>query len=122
MAKTTAADEYNAEAWLRLTDWELVERSASLGLPVDLHPDPYEPTGVIPAKSQLEALREAADVHAVGLTSAAFVKAWVAEHRLHDDHAYTDPANATHPPIPYYRHDDQLRGDGTVHEKEEETA
>ncbi len=120
MANTTAADEHNATAWLQLSDWELIERAGSLDLPADLHPDPYEPTGVIPTKDQLAAARAAADQQARDIAGDTFVDAWVAEYRPHIEHAYLDPGEATHPPIPYYRREDQLRGDGTLQETEPE--
>jgi hypothetical protein len=77
--------EHNAVAWLSLTDRELIERSASLGFPAELHPEAGEPTGRLATRAQLLQMREVADKIAVEHTSAAFVKKWIAENRQEDD-------------------------------------
>jgi hypothetical protein len=85
-----AEDEHNAVAWLRLTDRELIERSASLGLPAELHPEMYEPTGQLATRDQLAELREAADEIAAQHSSGKFVQNWIDENRVEDD--YVRPA------------------------------
>jgi hypothetical protein len=77
--------EHNAEAWLLLENRELIERSASLGLSPDLHPEAQEVTGALATRAELVQLREAADAVAVEHTSAKFVKDWIAENRTEAD-------------------------------------
>lgn len=72
-------EQENAVAWLRLTDDELVERSACLGLPGDLHPDPNIGTKATP--DQIVEARAAADEHARFWTDDSFVTAWTAANR-----------------------------------------
>jgi hypothetical protein len=80
------AAEHNAVAWLKLTDRELIERSASLGLDAELHPEAFEPTGRLATYAELDELRANADAVAAEHTSKAFVKKWIAKNRQEDDH------------------------------------
>ena len=80
-----AAAEWNAQAWLLLEDHELVERSASLGLPAELHPHPGEPTGVLARVSQVAELRAAADKIAEELAGKEFVTDWINRHRYAEE-------------------------------------
>lgn len=81
------AAEHNAIAWLSLTDRELIERSASLGLPAELHPEFSDPSwegyhgGRLARQSELDQLRLNADEVAAELTDPEFVAAWVRENR-----------------------------------------
>lgn len=72
--------EHNAVAWLALTDHELIERSASVGLAGDLHPDPAE-TAEFVTYDLLALARAGADAHARLHAGDEFVDAWIAEHR-----------------------------------------
>lgn len=80
-----ARAEWNAAAWLALTDRELIERSASLGLPGELHPEEGEPSGTLATYAQLAELRQAADKVAADLADKTFVKRWVKENRPEKD-------------------------------------
>lgn len=74
--------EHNAVAWLALTDSELIERSASLGLPGDLHPDGDAVEGGRSATpAQLAQARRQADAFARDHAGKQFVDAWVKQNR-----------------------------------------
>jgi hypothetical protein len=74
-------NEHNAVAWLVLTDRELVQQSASLDLPGDLHPDPTEESGRLATYSQLAQARFKADSTARELAGDKFVDDWLAKNR-----------------------------------------
>lgn len=76
--------EINAIAWLSLTDYELIERSASLGLPPELHPEPGFPDATFPTKEQLVEARRVADENAVEHAGQEFVNNWIAENRVEE--------------------------------------
>lgn len=85
--------EHNAVAWLRLDDRELIERSASLGLPAELHPEASEPTGVLARVSQLRELRANADAVAIEHAGPVFVKKWIADNRpAEEEDPHVSPA------------------------------
>jgi len=72
-------NEHNAVAWLTLKDRELIEQSASLDLPGDLHPDPAQ--GRLATYSQLAQARFKADSTARELAGDKFVDDWIKENR-----------------------------------------
>jgi hypothetical protein len=82
-------NEHNAAAWLVLTDRELIERSASLGLPANLHPPIYTPEGaigcvgggVLPTDDQVAKARKNADDVARMLAGDEFVDGWIKQNR-----------------------------------------
>jgi hypothetical protein len=73
--------EHNAAAWLALTDRELIERSASLGLPAELHPEEHVEGGQLATFEQLEELRANAEQVARDLAGDEFVDGWLEENR-----------------------------------------
>lgn len=75
------AAEWNAVAWLSLTDDELIERSASLGLPGDLHPNPTTPGAREATRKDVAKARKAADGFARDHAGAKFVTRWIKENR-----------------------------------------
>jgi hypothetical protein len=77
--------EHNAKAWLELTDRELIERSASLGLDGDLHPEVGgNHGGRLATYGELDQLRANADAVARELTDDEFVDGWIAENRARE--------------------------------------
>jgi len=81
-------NEHNAVAWLVLKDRELIEQSASLDLPGDLHPDPTEPTGRLATYSQLAQARFQADSVARELAGDKCVDSWIEENRQLEEDDY----------------------------------
>jgi hypothetical protein len=77
-------DRWNAVAWLAMSDAELVNCSASLGMPGGLNADPGEPSGQLPTYAQVEQLRAAADDVAREHAGDEFVDAWIADNRSTD--------------------------------------
>lgn len=74
-------NEHNALAWLNLTDYELIERSASLDLPGELHPDPNTHGAVAATPGDVKQARKAADDHARSHIGDKFVREWIKENR-----------------------------------------
>jgi hypothetical protein len=77
--------EHNAAAWLRLEDYELIERSASLGMPGNLHYD-HSLQGIERATLRhVKEAREKADAVARELAGTDFVKRWIKANRREGD-------------------------------------
>ena len=75
-------EEFNAVAWLSLTDHELIERSASLGLPAELHPEGERvPGGRSATPAEVTQARANADAVAREWAGDVFVDAWIAANR-----------------------------------------
>ena len=79
------AAEHNAVAWLSLTDRELIERSASLGLAGNLFMPSYiepEVAGGVPCSPEdVDRARKAADDVARGHAGDKFVSEWIKSNR-----------------------------------------
>jgi hypothetical protein len=97
-------NEHNALAWLALSDWELVERSASLDHQPQLHPNLYEESGILPTRSELASLREAADAVAREHAGDEFVGKWINENRPEDNTIIYNPQQGLQfPPVSMFR-------------------
>jgi len=85
-------------------------------LPGDLHPEPYEISGTIPSRAQVDEARKNADQNARDLAGDEFVDKWISENRSEHGEQFNHPDDIDYPPIPYFRKEDQLRGDGSLQE------
>lgn len=83
------AAEHNAIAWLSLTNRELIERSASLDLPGDLHPEVGTIGGQLATMEQLTQARRNADAVAREHAGDAFVDEWIKQNREYENVYFT---------------------------------
>jgi hypothetical protein len=78
---TDEQKQQNALAWLMLTDNELIERSASLDMPPELHIEPHLDDTVEATQEQIDQMRVSADMLAREWAGDEFCNKWIAENR-----------------------------------------